>query len=142
MATGINSNLCLSDVLLALPAETVAVAASITTATVSKTKIVEHTVTTGKDFYILAYSVTKETNNTTGANPCSLEVETLPGTTTVYDKGAWQDGSNHTAQVWSESRDTGIKIATAGNKVQLYVSPGRTTATAWFGKIIGVERDA
>lgn len=139
MTLGINANLC-QTVLLSDPAESVYTTGIKTTTATTRTTVLEHTVASGKDFYIFAYSINKETNNSAGSFPSSLEVKPTSGSSVVYDTGSIPDGSANSLPNWSESRDTGVKIATAGQKVQLWVSPTRTTSTVWFGKIIGVEK--
>lgn len=138
MTVGINANLC-KDVVLSDPDDTIYSTGTITTSATTKSAIVSRQVATGKDFYIFAYSVTRQTDNSTGAAPATLEVQANNGTITVVDSGAWNDAS-HAFPDWSETRDTGFKIATAGQTVSLQVVPTRTSATVWFGKIIGVER--
>jgi len=111
------------------------------TVSTSRTKVVDYNVSAGKDFYVLEYSLVRETDNNAGANPCSLEVETSSGIFSVIDKGSFPDGSNHDVSMWAPSRDVGLKIATAGQTVAVYIEPGRRNSTVWFGKIVGIERD-
>lgn len=122
------------------PSRTVYAKGSATTTSTTRTKILEYIVTTGKDFYIVAYSCTKKTGNTTGAEPCTLEIESSGPTFTVFDAGNITDGSADVLMTWQESLGVAVKIATSGQKVQIYVAAGRNTSTSWFAKIIGLER--
>lgn len=139
MTVGINANLC-NSVVLANPTQSIVTSATVTTTSTTKTKILEHTVASGKNFYLFAYSLTRQTGNATGAVPATLEVQHASGPNTVIDSGAWPDGSNNVVPNWSEITDTGFEIALSAEKVQIYVTPGRATATNWFAKLVGIER--
>jgi hypothetical protein len=145
LVVGINGNICGQESALHLydPGDVVWETGTVTTTSTAKTKIVEYTVPTGKDFYLINYSLTRRTDNQTGATPVSLEIETSGPTFTVRDTGAIPDGSSVASPEWQGSNlfGNGIKVATAGEKVQIYVVAGRPTGTSWFAKIVGVLQD-
>lgn len=139
MTVGINSNLC-KTVVLADPSESIYVTGVLTTSATTRVKILEHTVSAGKDFYIFAYSVSRQSGASTGLMPVTLEIEHASGPNTIADSASWMDGSNDVFPDWSEKRETGFQIAIAGEKVQLWITPTRAKSTDWFAKIVGVER--
>lgn len=145
MAVGINGNICdtSSAALLFDPSEIIWQTGTVTTNSTARTIVVSYLVPAGKDFYIVNYSVSKTSNNDIGAVPSSLEILTPPSTLTIKDSGYAGAGTYGNAAIWGglNTYGFGIKIATAGQTIRLYVVATGTTSTGWFGKIVGVLRN-
>lgn len=128
---------------VANPADTVWEKQELKTPTTAKTTVVEHIVQTGKDFYITDYTLNRLTDNNVGFQPATLEVVKADTTIEIFDQAG---ASSITDTIeWKEHLGEGKKIATAGDKVRLTVTPtgtGGGGGTTWFGKILGTTRPA
>ena len=112
-----------------------------TTTTTAKATVVEYTVPANKEFYLAGWSLSKITVNSIAGSPGTIEVRNAADTvTTLYDKMILETPATGGLAIWAPPTITPIRIAVAGEKVRLTVTPSGGNTTEWFGKLVGILR--